>query len=253
MMWSSLLFDITDAVIYFFWNSAKLRARQKERLAQRNAIEVCNPNEGLPVPESLLQCPPTNEEDGDQAMELLQQVREKSSVIDLEDSKFNQPLDALKSKADSTLRLGRLSKHKMSSNLDLTVNCHGHPSSDIIPPGHQNQGTGYTNSLPSNLLPVLGLCAPNANQLEPSHRNFSRSNGRQNKPGTGPEFPFSLPPCSRTLVETDVNCQEIMLDKPKLQDASSEVLQRLKSSLSDGWLPFIPVLSHTAHRYFYNF
>ncbi|KAF2283012.1 hypothetical protein GH714_043435 [Hevea brasiliensis] len=210
---------------------ARLRARQKERLAQRNAIEEYCLNEGLSVPDSLPkpQHPPTNERDKDRAMDLVQQVGEKSSVFDLEDNKFPQSLDTPKSKADSTLRLGRISKHKMSSHLDHSVNSHGHPSPDINLASQQNQGTGHANY---NLLPVLGLCAPNANQLDSSHRNSSRSSSRQNKPATGPEFPFSLH-SSRTSIETDLKWKEI--------NASAEVLQKhLKSSLSDGWLPFTP-------------
>ncbi|KAJ9168494.1 hypothetical protein P3X46_020009 [Hevea brasiliensis] len=210
---------------------ARLRARQKERLAQRNAIEEYCLNEGLSVPDSLPKPhhPPTNERDKDRAMDLVQQVGEKSSVFDLEDNKFPQSLDTPKSKADSTLRLGRISKHKMSSHLDHSVNSHGHPSPDINLASQQNQGTGHANY---NLLPVLGLCAPNANQLDSSHRNSSRSSSRQNKPATGPEFPFSLH-SSRTSIETDLKWKEI--------NASAEVLQKhLKSSLSDGWLPFSP-------------
>eukprot|EP00257_Ricinus_communis_P018738 XP_015577536.1 protein CHROMATIN REMODELING 4 [Ricinus communis] len=210
---------------------AKLRARQKDRLAQRSAIEESRPNEGLLVPEFFqLHNLSTNERDKDQAMELVQQVREKSSVNEVEDN----PLDTPKSKADSTLRLGRVSKLKISSHLDLSVNSIDHPSSDIIP-DQQNQGAGHINY---NLLPVLGLCAPNANQLESSHRNSSRSANRQSKLALGPEFPFSLPP-SGNLVETDVRRQDITPLKPRLQNASTELLQQhLKSSLSDDWLPF---------------
>ncbi|KAF2286829.1 hypothetical protein GH714_031186 [Hevea brasiliensis] len=211
---------------------ARLRARQKRRLAQRNAIEECRLNEGLPVPDSLTQplCPLTNERDKDRTMELVQQVGEKSSVLDLEDNKFPQPFDTPKSKADSTLRLGRISKHRMSSHLDLSVNSLGHPSSGInLPiPSQQNWGSSHANY---NLLPVLGLCAPNANQLDSSHRNSSRSNNRQSNLATGPEFPFSLP-SSGTLIETDLKRQEITPDKSKYKDPSAEVMQEhLKSTL----------------------
>ncbi|XP_037493790.1 protein CHROMATIN REMODELING 4 isoform X2 [Jatropha curcas] len=217
---------------------AKLRARQKQRLAQRNAFEEYCLNDGVPIPESHPQshCPPANERDKDRAMELVQNVREKSSVIDLEDNKFPQPFDTSKTKADSTLRLGRIAKHKMSSHLDLSVNSLGHPSAEVVLPSHKNPGANPTNY---NLLPVLGLCAPNANQLESSHRNSSRSNNRLSKLATRPDFPFSLPPSSGASLETDVKCQEISPDKLKFQDAPAEILQQHhKNSLSDGWLPF---------------
>lgn len=222
--------------------SAKLRARQKERLAQRNAVEESRPTEGLAGPDSVTQCPSSNPKEGD-ATELDQHNKEKISVIDLEDDKVFQLADVPKSKTDSPLRLSRMQKYKMSSHLDFPVNPLGHPSPEIFLPSHQFQSMSYTNSVPtSNLLPVLGLCAPNANQTEPSYRTFSRSNGRQSKPGTGPEFPFSLAPCSGTSIETDVKCQDSTLDRAKKPDSSAEFLQqRLKNGIPDNCLPFAPV------------
>ncbi|CAK7355848.1 unnamed protein product [Dovyalis caffra] len=220
---------------------AKLRARQKERLARRNAIEVFRLNEGLPVPELVPQVPPTNKTDVDQAVEFAQQGGVKSFVIDLEDDEFSQP-DATKSNADATIKLGHLSSHKLSGHLDLSMNSLGHPSFDTILPTHQNKGTGNTNLLSSNnVLPVLGLCAPNANQLDLLQKNSSRLKSRQNKPVPGPEFPFSLAPCSGTSIETDIKHQETTSDKPKLLDAAAEVSQQqLKNNLSDGWHQFSP-------------
>ncbi|KAI5601740.1 hypothetical protein BDE02_01G111900 [Populus trichocarpa] len=219
----------------------KLRSRQKERLAQRNAIEVFRPNEGLPVRELVLHCPPTNEIDRDRAMEFAQQGREKAFVINLEDDEFSQQ-DATKRNADATIKLGHLSNHKLSSHLDLSMNSLGHPSSDTILPIPQNHGRGNKNLLSSNnQLPVLGLCAPNANQLDLLHKSSSRSKGQQSKPVPGPEFPFSLPPCSETSIEMDIKHQEPTSDKPKLLDASAEILQpRLKNNFADGWHSFSP-------------
>ncbi|KAJ6714653.1 CHROMODOMAIN-HELICASE-DNA-BINDING PROTEIN 3-RELATED-RELATED [Salix viminalis] len=214
---------------------AKLRARQKERLAQQNAIEVFHRNEGLLVRELVLHCPPTNKIDGDQAMEFAQQGREKSFVINLEDDEFSQQ-DATKRNTNTAIKLGGLSNHKLSSDLDLTMNSLGHPS-DTILPSHQNHGTGNKNLIsPINQLPVLGLCAPNANQMDLLHKSSSRSKGQQSKPVPRPEFPFSLPPCSETSIETDIKHQETKSDKPKLLDAAAENLHpRLKNNFSDGW------------------
>ncbi|XP_050367230.1 protein CHROMATIN REMODELING 4 isoform X2 [Argentina anserina] len=204
---------------------AKLRARQKERLSQRSEIEEPRPSEGLPI-ESHPQCPMDTAEDVDQATRdqgagLVQFLSESSAVIDLEDSK-----DASIAKTDSPLRLGKLSKHK-SSRLDLSVNPLDYASPDILFPRHQHQGTSMTHLVPSNnLLPVLGLCAPNASQIESSKKN-SRLNGRRR--GAGPEFPFSLAPQSGTLPETEVNDDEVKL---------SEASQHLKSSIPNGSLPF---------------
>lgn len=226
------------------FNSAKLRARQKERLARRNAVEESRPGGVIPEPESHPQCP-GNDKGGDQVTEVVQDVRDKSPVIDLEDHKVTQPSDPPKSKGDSALRLGRPSKHKMSSHSDLAINPLGHSSSDVLFPSHHYQGTSHTISLPANnLLPVLGLCAPNAKQLESSQKNLSKSNSRQSRSAARPEFPFSLAPCAGTSVETDLKGQESDRDKQKLQDASAEFSQHcLRSDMPDNRLPFNPVLS----------
>ncbi|OMO92368.1 SNF2-related protein [Corchorus olitorius] len=218
----------------------KLRARQKERLARRNTVEEFRPSEGYAGLESVHQGPSTNDRDGDRVNHSVKQSdKEKCAVIDLEDIKLAQSSDEPKSKADSILRLGRLSKHK-SGQLDLSVNPRHQSSPDTILPNNNHQGTSISNSLPTNnLLPVLGLCAPNANQLDSYHKSFSRSNGRQSRPGSGPEFPFSLGPSTGHSTEKEAKSQEPTLDKFKFQDASLEVLQqRLKNSSQDSWLPF---------------
>ncbi|KAM1688542.1 hypothetical protein ACFX2K_036399 [Malus domestica] len=205
---------------------AKLRARQKERLAQRNAVEEPQPSEG--PPESLPQGPTNTSKDGDQATELVQFFRERPSVIDLE----NDKLDAPKAKTDSPSRLGRLLKHK-NSHLGLSVNSLDYMSPDMFLPSHQVPGTSLLPS--NNLLPVLGLCAPNASQIVSSNKKFSRSNGRQK--GGRPEFPFSLAPQSGTLNETEVNG-----DDTKLSDAPAEVshLKNKLNSIPNGGFPFRP-------------
>lgn len=228
--------------VLFSLISTKLRARQKERLARRNAgEESCpTPTEQLPH-ESAPHCPLNNAEDcGEQASGPVQSAAEKSLIIDLEDKQYDAP----KRKSDSPLRLGRLSKNKISSHLDRSVNPLDHSSPDMFLPSHQLMGTNYTNSsFTSNLLPVLGLCAPNASQIESSHKKFSRSNGRQSRPGPGPEFPFSLAPQLGNLSETDINV-ETLANRMKLCDASPDFLQQhLKSGISDGRLPLSLVFS----------
>ncbi|MBA0717162.1 hypothetical protein Golax_004999 [Gossypium laxum] len=220
----------------------KLRARQKERLARRNAIEEVHPSEGFPGLESVAQCPSMNGREADHVNQSDQQSdKYKCLVIDLEDDKHAQSLDEPKNKDDSILRLGRLSKHKTSGQLDLSVHPLHQSSPDMILPSSNHQGTSYNQSLPSNnLLPVLGLCAPNASQFDSFHKNFSRSNGRQSRPGTGPEFPFNLAPTTGASIEKEAKGQETTLDKFKLQDSPPEVLQRLKIGNQDSWLPFNP-------------
>lgn len=244
------MFSLTIICHLFALYSAKLRARQKERLAQRSAIERSCNVEGPSVTQPLLPFPPFNSKDMDQVTRLAQHVREKAPVIDLEDGKISLPLEAMKTSADSNVRLGRQSKHR--SHLDLSGRALGHPSPDIFLPSHHYQGASYTNLVPNNnLLPVLGLCAPNATQLESSHKNFSRSNVRQARLGVGPEFPFRLAPCSGTSMDLDIKGHENALDKLRLPDVSTDLPQpQHKNNNPDNCSPFGPVCSlPTSHQY----
>lgn len=240
LMVSKIHYHLTYAIIYSSLNSAKLRARQKGRLAQRNVSDMCHLNEGVCIPEPV---PPKNENDRDQAMEFVCRGQQIPRVTDVE-SNFTQPLDAPKNMADSTLRLGRLSNHKMSSHQDVSVNSHGQPLPDVVFQNHPGAGSDH-NLQPSNsILPVLGVRAPSYNQLESSHRKLSRSIGQQSKLGFGSEFPFSLPPCSVISTEKDLSNCEISPEKLKFQDLPTETFQQhLKVALSDFWLPFSSVLA----------
>lgn len=221
---------------------AKLRARQKQRIAERNAIELSHPFVGLPGPDALDQLPSTYAKNGDQGSRSVQTVKEKKDlVIDLEDERFVHPLDTHKSNV-SPLHLSRLSKLKMSDQLDLSV---GHPSPDNLLPNQDAPGPSCTNTLPTNnLLPVLGLCAPNANQNELLHRSFSRSSGRQKRVGSRLEFPFHLASSPGPSTELDVKGQEAVLDKLQPSAASTEVWQlRLKNSFQEAALDKLPLPS----------
>ncbi|KAK2967130.1 hypothetical protein RJ640_006839 [Escallonia rubra] len=212
---------------------AKLRARQKERLARRNAVEAPDPGEGPCGLEPFHLPPPSNSQSGNQMTRPEQPVGDKALKVDLEDSRHGQALDAQKSKTDSTARLSKKLKH------NLPLKSFGHHSPDFLLPSHHLQGTSYTNSgAGSNLLPVLGLCAPNANQLESSQRNNSRSHNRQSRQ-MGPEFPFHLAPRSGTSNDTDFIGHETASDKFKGPDASSDTLQQAsKNGIPESYLLF---------------
>ncbi|XP_023518960.1 protein CHROMATIN REMODELING 4-like isoform X2 [Cucurbita pepo subsp. pepo] len=205
---------------------AKLRARQKERLAKRNAMEESFLREGVTLHGSLLhpQYPHINAADSDQAPGSLETNKERTAVFILEDDKLVQSADAPKSQINSTSRLGRISRHTISSKLDLAVGPIEYSSADNCPPSQHFLGTSHANSVPINLLPVLGLCAPNANQHETSRKSLSRSNCKQSRTGAGPDFPFKLSPCSGTLSGTDIGGAEAMPDK-ELPTSSVERLQ----------------------------
>lgn len=205
----------------------KLRARQKERLARRNAIQESCPVEQC-KPESLDQVPSDFKDDW--KSQAVEPCINKVSAIDLEDNtNSGHPLDVPKKKTDLNPRVGRLSKHKRSF-LHAPEN---------FPQFH---GSG----LASNMLPVLGLCAPNATQMESAQRNFSRSaTGKQTQSGNGPEFPFRLAPPPGLSVEVDLKGHETKKsDKLNLPESSTEALQQhLKNVLPDNSLPFTPYVA----------
>ncbi|XP_010529295.1 PREDICTED: protein CHROMATIN REMODELING 4-like isoform X2 [Tarenaya hassleriana] len=191
---------------------AELRARQKKRLAERNAVEDLLPNTTLQGPELQPQA--------------AKQVQENPRVIDLENSEVAQRSDALGRKTDSTLRLSNPTKVKIGSHSD--------PTPVHYDPGH-----------PLDNLPVLGLCAPNFRQPESSRRIESRSSGRQKITVRGrTDFPFSLPlTTGRSLsVEREANEQEPTSGKlkPKDVEEGAPPQQLARNCSLDGWFPFRP-------------
>uniref|UniRef100_A0A1J3EE40 Protein CHROMATIN REMODELING 4 n=1 Tax=Noccaea caerulescens TaxID=107243 RepID=A0A1J3EE40_NOCCA len=177
----------------------KLRERQKNRLAKRNSVEDSVPNGNV-----------------DHITEAANQDEESPAMMDLDDSKASQLCDALKRKA-SSLRQDRSSD----------------PTPDL--PSQQHHGAECSPSLPPNNLPVLGLCAPNFAQSEPSRRNYSRPSSKQNRTIPGPHFPFNLPQASSSA-EREANNQEPSTGKLKPQNVKEEPSQQPLSNL-DGWLP----------------
>ncbi|QCD83815.1 ATP-dependent helicase HepA [Vigna unguiculata] len=210
----------------------KLRARQKDLLARRKAIKEANP-EGL-LSNELISHSPAIAKGGDLAAGPTHSVQELPS-INLEDSKYTQLSEAQNSNTDLS-RIDKLSKHKMSSHFDASVSNLSRSLPDIFLPSHPKGGLSMTNNMSTNnLLPVLGLCAPNAKQIESSEANTSKLNWRQNRHGSRQEFPFSL-----ASMDAEVRSKE-MAANTKLADASTENLHpSFKNSIPDNSLPFVP-------------
>ncbi|CAJ1935736.1 unnamed protein product [Sphenostylis stenocarpa] len=216
----------------------KLRARQKELLALRKMMKEANPAEGLPNNE--LTHSPAIAKGGDLGAGPMHSVQEVPS-INLEDSKYTQLSEAQNSNTDSLSRIDKLSKHKMSSHFDASVSNLGRSLPDIFLPSHPKGGLSMTNNMSTNnLLPVLGLCAPNTKHIESLESNTSKLNWRQHRHGSRQEFPFSLAPCSGTSMDAEVRNKEVVTNT-KLADASTENLQpSFKNSIPDNSLPFVP-------------
>lgn len=207
----------------FSWNSTRLRARQKERLAKRNAKETSAPVEGSTGTQYFAQLLQSQAQDGNQSALFIQPSEENSSALFLDGSSSGQTSEGRKNRTDSTVRLVKLPKHLGQPNL--------------------GEGPSYMNSEAENPL-VIGLCAPNANPMESSQRKFSRSYNRKNRLGLGPDLPPSIAPCPTTSDEMGTKAHETISGRFKLPDPPLDVSQsRPKISIPDLYHPFNPVCS----------
>ncbi|CAI9090602.1 OLC1v1025414C1 [Oldenlandia corymbosa var. corymbosa] len=194
---------------------ARLSARQKARLAKAKADEASG-IVGLPRPEEF-PLPPLRQ------MTVLTRPEDKSSVIDLEGHLSGQTPGG----ANKTV-------HE-----DLPVR----PAPGHLPPGsrpnQQIQGPNLMSSAPDNsLLPVLGLYAPNANQMETYQRMSAKSCSRQRRQDFGPEFPFPAAPTSGSMNVMDAKGRASIIGRPRLPDLPSDTsLQQLKTNTSNNFLP----------------
>ncbi|KAG1347443.1 protein CHROMATIN REMODELING 4 [Cocos nucifera] len=236
---------------------ARLRARQKERIARRHITEV---PASVDEPELRTQplVPSATEGEDLNISKPLENTGEQASSINLEDTKLSQPFET-RNWSESTARLGKFLKHGYKqfhgTHLDLSVGPPGNLSPDTSLPSHQYQSTHFTNSISSgNLLPVLGLCAPNANQVNSTSRNIrsllslSTSNHQQRRMSSRlSEFPLAPAANTGPLEDTDIQGRETTADtslSPEtslLPDTSREALHHhLKNIIPDSYFPFCP-------------
>ncbi|KAK6154800.1 hypothetical protein DH2020_009048 [Rehmannia glutinosa] len=209
---------------------AKLRARQKERLAKRNVTETSSPVQG---PYRIGSIPQLSSSDVQQE----NQIEEKSSVVEFGDKNQGQT----NSMTDSTLKLGRMSKQKSSTfHLDLPVMSTGlHLPPQVSGDIDQLQGTSSIDAMRNNLLPVIGLCAPNApNKMELLQRKIPRPYQRQFKQGPGVEFPLPATlSASGMSIEINGKVNEAISAQYTLPGTSQV---HTKSDVLDKYLPFTP-------------
>ncbi|XP_027147811.1 protein CHROMATIN REMODELING 4 [Coffea eugenioides] len=213
---------------------ARLSARQKARLAKAKTDKACGFG-GLSRPETLPPLTAPNAQDGHQKTASFLLVEDSGSAIDFVDKRSVQ----MPERTNKIENLGKVQKPKSDVLLDLPVK----PSVQQFPFGspfsHQLQGTSFMSSAPSNnLLPVLGLYAPNASQMESSQRNFSRSHCRQRRPDFGPDFPFPAVPSSGCMNAMGVKGPETILGGYQLPDLSCDGSEKhSKPNIPNSFLP----------------
>lgn len=196
---------------------AALRARQKGRIAERHLMGTSAPNNLVPASEPLTQAPFPN----------LKEVEDQLAEDKVwEDNLVGHVLEEQNNNTGSPLKPSKISKQKFRNFVDVPVKS---LSLDI--------------NFPSDHLPVLGLCAPNANEAESSQRRYSRSYSRQRKNLIRPKFPFNLAPSSGgSSNEKDGKASETAMDVNKLAGSPFEDLERRLNNIKSA--NYVPVGPH---------
>lgn len=116
---------------------------------------------------------------------------------------------------------------KLAAN--ATSSKHHSKATDVL-----NQGT------PHHLLPVLGLCAPNADQVNSYKNSNCGPNMKEQKRASGEVFNKPMSP-SAAEHSTELKNQGQLDPSKTMFPGSSETLRRLSNIIPDSYFPFNPV------------
>ncbi|GER43251.1 chromodomain helicase DNA binding protein [Striga asiatica] len=213
---------------------AKLRARQKERLARRNTMEPSAPIAYTAQQEKQMAAAKSN----------LSREEKSSNAVDLENQNQSQP-------EVGPSMLGKTPNHKSAAFLteQLPVISTGLHLPEVSKDSDQLRGVsvGPTDAMNDNLLPVIGLCAPNApKRAEPLQRRIPRPPPQRQQPtqGLGFEFPLPAPPALGSGFPTDsINAKnkEAISGPYRMPDffpGNSQPVQNKGDNSLDKYLPF---------------
>ncbi|KAG6387063.1 hypothetical protein SASPL_152245 [Salvia splendens] len=208
------------AVLVWLHIDTKLRLRQKERLSRRDVTESSTP---VQRPDGVLI--PNVHEDSQTAAQS-RCAEEKPTMVDVDNNNRSQPVGR-NSMTDSALKLGRMSKQKTNFPLEFSRNY------------DQMQGTSSIDAMRNNLLPVIGLCAPNApNNMEMLHRKAPRPY-RQFKQGIGLDFPLPAS-CSASGPSNEISGKGSEMAPYMLPDRLPGTSQAPSKSDAPRYPPFTP-------------
>ncbi|KAL6542660.1 hypothetical protein OROHE_010180 [Orobanche hederae] len=221
---------------------AKLRARQKERLAKGNATESAAPVHGPSKLGPISQLPSSDIQEENQMAISARPCEDFYSAVDLENKNQDQTAGP-SSMTDSTLRLGKMSKQKSNFFLDLPVISTGLHLPEVSRDIDQFQGTSSLDAMINNKLPVIGLCAPNApKQIDLLQRKIPRPYHRQFKQVLGMKFPLPVAGCASSVPnDMDDKGNETVSVPYRMPDFLHSTSQlHTKSHVLDKYLPFKP-------------
>jgi len=106
---------------------------------------------------------------------------------------------------------------------------------------HHSKGADVFNpGTPNHMLPVLGLCAPNADQVNSYKNSISGSSIKEHKKPSGDVANKPLSTAADHSSE-HINEAQSVSDKAIFPGASEEALRRLNNIIPDSYFPFTHV------------
>lgn len=200
----------------------RLRARQKERIAQRHIVK----NYGDDKPEEFMT-----------PYDFIASEHAENPLIIVEDPNCSQ-LSGAKRFSELTAEMRQSSK-KSKRYAEIPQDHYARISGNAASSKHHSKAPDVFNAeTPNHLLPVLGLCAPNADQVNsyknsvcaPSIKEHKRASGdAANKPPSAPAADHSNEHRNESLSASD---------KVIFPGASEEALRRLNNAIPDSYFPF---------------
>ncbi|XP_062189037.1 protein CHROMATIN REMODELING 4-like [Phragmites australis] len=201
----------------------RLRARQKERIAQRHIIKNY----------------------ADDKLEEFMYIANDAvnPLIIVEDPNSAQPSGA-KRFSESTAEMRQSSK-KSKRYVEISQELYARIPGNATASKHHSKADALNSGIPDHLLPVLGLCAPNADQLNSYKNSISGSSMKEQKRASGDVANKLLStPAAEHYGEQRSEAQSAP-DKATFSGASEEAFRRLNNIIPDSYFPFshIPPIS----------
>ncbi|KAJ1290981.1 hypothetical protein BS78_02G284100 [Paspalum vaginatum] len=200
----------------------RLRARQKERIAQRHIIK----NYADDKLEEFMT--PYDSIANEHAENPLIIVEDPNSSQLSGAKRFSEPPAEMKQSSKKSKRYAEIPQ-------DLYAKIPGNATSSKH---HLKAPDVFNPETPNNLLPVLGLCAPNANQVNSYKNSLCAPSIKEHKKASGDvaNKPLSAPAADHSNEHR--NESQTASDKAIFPGASEEALRRLNNIIPDSYFPF---------------
>ncbi|KAF8700851.1 hypothetical protein HU200_034217 [Digitaria exilis] len=204
----------------------RLRARQKDRIAQRHIIKN--------YPDDRLE----------EFMTPYDSIANAENPLIIVEDPNSSRISGAKRFSESTSEMRQSSK-KSKRYAEIPQDLYARIPGNAPPSKHHSKGTDAFNpGTPNHLLPVLGLCAPNADQVNSYKNSLSGPSIKEHKKASGD---VTNKPLSTAADHSSEHGNEPLSasDKAIFPGASEEALRRLHNIIPDSYFPFshIPPMS----------